>query len=174
MAEAKVQLPFHVFRFGVEFARTSLGAAQGSPEEVPLCKGAFAECSGLEASMEPKSIRVGGHNYGLLHRAGPVKFGTVTLRRGMTTERHLFDWFALVNKDGGYAYRLTATITMYDHAGRGLMAWRLDNALPVKFKTADLNAASSDVAVEEVQLVHEGLHLEAAVPPPATTEGAPT
>ena len=57
------------------------------------------------------------------------------------------------------ARRLTesATITMFDNAGTGVLGWKLERALPIKFKAADLNARGSEVGVEELHLAHEGL-----------------
>ncbi len=51
--------PIHVFRFHVEFMETLLGSNK-SPKDIILCHGAFAECTGLEATMEPKVIKAGG------------------------------------------------------------------------------------------------------------------
>lgn len=161
--------PLHVFRFEVEFQEDRLDGASGSQGEqgarsdgdgtVPLCSGAFAQCSGLEATMEQKAINEGGRNYGQAQRAGRVTFATVILRRGMTSTRDLWKWFELVTSGGAYAHRLAATVTMKDNADRPLLRWRLARALPVKFKSADLDARGSEVAVEELHLVHEGLSL---------------
>ena len=123
------------------------------------CAGAFAECTGLEATMEPKVIKEGGANYGAAQRVGPVTFATVVLKRGMTSTRHLWEWFALV-AGGASPYRLDARIEMRNVAGLAVLAWRLDNALPVKFKAADLNAKGSEIGVEELHLAHEGLRLD--------------
>jgi phage tail-like protein len=149
--------PFPVFRFQVDFDNVT---AAGSTPPVPLCSGAFSECTGLEATMEPKVIKPGGHNYGAIQLSGPVTFATVVLQRGMTTTRDLFKWFELV-ANGAYAYRLAATITMFDTSGNGVLSWKLDRALPIKFKAADLNAKGTDAAIEELHLAHEGLTLVA-------------
>lgn len=149
--------PLHVFHFQVDFEEDPLTGDGSAP--VSLCSGAFAECTGLEATMETKVIKEGGRNYGPAQRAGPVTFATVILKRGMTTTRHAWKWFELLTSGGGYANRLAATITMFDLAGHGVVAWRLEKAMPVKFKAADLNARSTDVGVEELHLAHEGLSL---------------
>lgn len=151
--------PAHVFRFRVEFAEDRFGASDPGGD-VPLCSGAFSEVTGLEVTMEPKAIKEGGKNYAVNQRAGPVSFSTVVLKRGMTTTRDLWNWFELVAR-GAYAYRLAATITMLGHGGERLLAWRLDKALPVKFKAADLNAKGTEVGIEELHLAHEGLRLVA-------------
>ncbi len=148
--------PLHVFRFHVDFEEERLSGESGA--DVPLCSGAFAECTGLEATMEPKVIKEGGRNYGAAQRAGPVTFATVILKRGMTTTRDLWHWFEMVS-GGAYAYRLAAYITMHDGSGSPVMTWRLTNVLPVKFKSADLNAKGTEVGIEELHLAHEGLTL---------------
>ncbi len=147
--------PLHVFRFQVDFLDDSLATgAEGSP--VPLCSGAFAECTGLEATMEAKVIQEGGRNSGAIQRVGPVTHATVVLKRGMTSTRHLWQWFELVS-GGAYSHRLSATLTISDNAGNPVLAWKLRRALPVKFKAADLNARGTEVGVEELHLAHEGL-----------------
>lgn len=154
MAEAAAEnrlAPLHVFRFHVSFK----GEGKG---DVPLCSGAFAECTGLEATMEPKVIKAGGANYGAVQRAGPVTFATVVLKRGMTSTRDLWKWFQLV-AGGAYAVRLSADIAMQDASGGTVLTWGLDRALPVKFKAADLNARGTEIGVEELHLAHEGLRL---------------
>lgn len=156
--QENLMAPLQVFRFQVDFKQVSLSGGAGGGS-VALCSGAFSECSGLEATMEPKVIKEGGHNHGVNQRAGPVTFATVILKRGMTATRDLWNWFDLVSRQGKYAYRLEAVITLFDHAGQGILAWKLENALPVKFKAADLNAKGTEVGIEELHVVHEGLTL---------------
>lgn len=148
--------PLHVFRFQVDFATDPIGGDGSQP--VPLCSGAFSECTGLEATVEPKVIKEGGQNYGVAQRSGPVTFATVVLKRGMTTTRDLYHWFNMVG-NGKYAYRLKATITMFDSAGKAVLSWMLEKAIPVKFKAADPNAKSTEIGIEELHLAHEGLWL---------------
>jgi len=148
--------PLQVFRFQVDFDKDPIESGDTSP--VRLCSGAFSECTGLEATMEPKVIKEGGRNYGVVQRSGPVTFATVVLKRGMTKTRDLYKWFEMVG-NGSYAYRVAATITMFDAAGAGVLSWKLEKALPVKFKAADLNAKNTEVGIEELHLAHEGLTL---------------
>ena len=160
--------PLHVFRFQVDFLQDSLGK-EGEHAPVTLCSGAFSECTGLEATMEPRVIKEGGRNYGAAQRAGGVTFATVVLKRGMTTTRDLWRWWELVNGTGAYAYRLSAEVKMFgpnpdarvDELGEPVLTWRLSRALPVKFRAADLNARSTEIGIEELHLAHEGLSLTA-------------
>ena len=150
--------PLPVFRFEVRFTVSTENS--GVSGERLLCGGAFSECSGLEATMEPKAIKAGGMNYGEIQRAGRVSFATIILKRGVTRNRDLWKWFKLVS-NGAYAFRLKAEITLFDFDRNGekqpVMAWEMKNALPTKFRTADFDATSTQAAIEELHFVHEGL-----------------
>jgi phage tail-like protein len=148
-------IPLHVFRFQVEFRSDSLDNS-GSHDVFDVCQGAFAEVTGLEATMEPKAIKEGGRNYGVAQRAGQTAFATVVLKRGITTNRNLWQVFNSV-ATGTFAPRMQVTINMFDIDGTAVMAWQLSQAMPVKFKFADFNARAAEVGIEELHLVHEGL-----------------
>ena len=147
--------PLHVFRFHVDFMTDSVNSS-GASQPVSLCQGAFSDCTGLEATMEPKAIREGGLNYGSDQRPGVVTFSTVVLKRGYSSSSDLWTWFQSVNS-GGYAQRLGVIINVYELDGTASLAWQLDRALPIKFKASDLNAKGADVGIEELHLIHEGL-----------------
>lgn len=146
--------PIHLFRFHVEFRREE-------DDDVKVAKGAFSECTGLEATMEAKVIKAGGANYGAYQRAGRVTFATVILKRGITNSRDLWKWFSHVNEQGKFAYRLDVKILVFDEvldvSRDPYMTIELFRALPVKFKSGDLNARATDVGIEELHLAHEGL-----------------
>jgi phage tail-like protein len=146
-------VPLNVFRFRVEVTGDSLAnGPQGQPVEM-----SFAECTGLEATMEPKTIKEGGRNYGAAHRAGGVSFATVVLKRGVSTDRGMWQIFNNSAVTGHYAPRLEVIITLLDGNMDDIMAWQLTHAMPVKFKFADLNGKGAEVGIEELHLVHEGL-----------------
>ena len=149
--------PFHLFRFHVEFRREE-------DDDIQIAHGAFSECTGLEATVEAKVIKAGGVNYGAYQRAGRVSFATVVLKRGITPTRDLWSWFSHVNERGMYAFRLDVKILVYDEVADPALAPRLTvqlfRALPIKFKSGDLNARATDVGIEELHLAHEGLTFE--------------
>ncbi len=147
--------PLRGFRFQVDFKEQML-SKQTEGSKVLLCRGAFSECSGLEATMEPKTIKEGGRNWGAVQRMGAISFGTVVLKRGLTETAHLWAWFNLVGV-GAYAQRLNVTITLFDQSGNEVFSWTLLKAMPTKFKAPDLNASNNEVAIEELHLVYEGL-----------------
>ena len=151
---ADLDTPLGVFNFQVTFSQDPIEGGETGP--VTLCRGAFSELTGIEATMEPRVIREGGRNWGQVQRAGQVSFATVVLKRGITKTRDLWWWFELMGK-GTYSARLKAEIEMRDVAGKRVMGWTLSHAMPVKFKTADFNARGADIGVEELHIVHEGL-----------------
>jgi phage tail-like protein len=146
-----------------------------------VCDGAFADVTGLEATMDAKVIRVGGRNSGPVQRTGAVTFPTVVLRRGMTDRRDLWLWWnAFIAGDNNRlpyhkSARAMVHITQLDSARQPVLVWRLARAMPVKFKAGDLSARSAEIAVEELHLVHEGLSIElpAGSPSNGSAAGAP-
>jgi phage tail-like protein len=152
---ARAPLPLHVFRFKVDFFTDSLSIT-GSHEQFQVCSGAFAECTGLEATMEPKVIKEGGRNYGAAQRAGGTTFATVILKRGISDNQNLYQIFNSVST-GTFAPRMQVTINLFDIDGSAVLAWQLDKAMPIKYKFSDLNAKNGEVGIEELHLVHEGL-----------------
>ncbi|MCB8745473.1 phage tail protein [Rhodoferax sp. U2-2l] len=167
------EAPLFGNRFVVAFTREPIAARGGGNDDrssEALCQGAFSEVSGLEAAMAPKTIQEGGANYGAHQRAGQVSFATVVLKRGLTQASDLWHWWGLfagartdaTRANGAFAHRLTVRITLLDLQSNPVLKWRLERAMPVKFKAADFNARSADVGIEEIHLVHEGLFIEAA------------
>jgi phage tail-like protein len=155
--------PLYTFRFELSFIEAPLGNKKDALK--PPLAGAFSECTGLEATMEPKVIKAGGHNYGAIQRAGPVTFATVVLKRGISRDGMLVRWFEKV-ANGDYGHRCTVRIHLKgppEPPGteqRIILSWRLERALPIKFKAADFNARATDVGIEELHLAHEGLFIE--------------
>ena len=135
-------------------------------ENQMLCQGVFSEVSGLEMTMEPKVITEGGRNWGEVQRAGLTRFSPVVLKRGVTEMNDLWSWFDATTRGSNYGYRLSGEIrvlgrTLDTEGNREtLMIWKLAGVLPTKFKGPDLSSVANQVAIEELQLVHEGLTLE--------------
>lgn len=155
MAETGFDTEFIPFRFRVALHDGQSGAL--------LCGGAFSEVSGLELSMTPRTLKEGGRNWGEVQLAGPTTFTPVVLKRGITAVGDLWQWFDVVARQANYALRLNGVIEVWHPAqtptDRPLLRWHLSNVLPVKFKGPDLSATASQVAIEELHLVHEGLTL---------------
>src|SRR4051812_7009669 len=81
--------PFTAFNFLVSITLadpSSIGAAN------PLCDGAFSDCDGLDITVDQKLVREGGNNTRQIHLVGPVTYGNLTLKRGMSRSQHLWKW----------------------------------------------------------------------------------
>lgn len=143
--------PFTAFNFSVELR------VDGSLPRV--CNAAFAECDGLEMTMEAKSIKEGGNNAQVHRVAGMLAYGTLTLKRGMTETFDLWDWVAQVVDDP--SVRADGEVVLLAPDGATERArFILQRCLPVKLKAPPLNAKDGAVAIEELQLAYESLSLK--------------
>ena len=143
--------PFTAFRFTVDISVPDL-----SPD--PLCHAAFAECDGLEMTMDLKTIREGGNNAAQLRLSGAVNYGTLALKRGMTSNFDLWNWFESLYEPDKPVARGDVTVTSF--AADGTTAQSkifLERCLPLKLKAPALNAKDGAVAIEELQLAYEWL-----------------
>jgi phage tail-like protein len=145
--------PFTAFRFSVEIAVPGLAGN--------VCSAAFQECDGLEMTMEVKTIREGGNNGRQIRLTGPVNYGTLTLKRGMTANFDLWDWFGALLQPGGEELRAKrATVVLLAPNGEERVHFVLSRCLPVKLKAPALNARDGVIAIEEMQLAYESLQLK--------------
>ena len=149
-ANETVNSPFTAFNFVVEIEVPGV-----SPR---ACNAAFSDCDGLEMTLEAKTIREGGNNNAQIRLPGPVAYGTVTLKRGMTASFDLWDWFNAVTRPGNGKLRATTTIVLLAADGQAERArYVLHRCLPVKLKAPALNAKDGAVAIEELQMAYEYL-----------------
>lgn len=115
-----------------------------------------SEVSAPEISVDPLEYRE-DNMAGKVPRRQPgiLKYSNVTLRRG-TTESHIFvDWMkALYN---GIAPRKTVVITLIDDEMKEVASWQLEKAWPTKYTAPDFSGTSSEVAIESLELVCEGI-----------------
>jgi phage tail-like protein len=144
--------PFTNFNFAVEIAVPDISTN--------ICKAAFSDCDGLEMSMDVKTIREGGNNTKQIRLTGPTNYGTLTLKRGMTSDDFdLWKWFTAVQRNPNL--RASAEVVIFAPDGQSERArFVLDRCLPVKLKAPALNAKDSAVAVEELQIAYESLSLK--------------
>lgn len=115
----------------------------------------FQECTGLEMSLDTEDWNEGGNNGLVLKFPKRVKYGEITLKRGVTRSTALYDWL------GGFAQgigkRKDGVITLLDASHRPSVVWSFRRALPTKWSGPTLNAQNSALAIESLTFVHEGL-----------------
>ena len=89
---------------------------------------------------------------------GRVRFGNVTLRRGVDGRLALWEWFKTVRD--GQLLRRDVTITLLDEQRQPVQRWLLRDAWPVKYDPSDLNAKGNEVLVELLELAVEGIEID--------------
>jgi len=132
--------PYHGFRYVVEVESLTVGG--------------FSRVKGLARETKTDSYREGGLNDFEHKLATNTTFGNLILERGLIATE-LWDWHEQVVN--GSVKRRKITIVLRDEKQAEVWRWHVDGAFPVKWSVSDLDAASSQVAVESVEFAHHGL-----------------
>ena len=123
---------------------------------------AFQNVSGLDTEYDKMDYRAGNSiDFSLVNMPGLRKPSDVTLKKGMfKDDTALFDYFMEVKMNT--IKRETVTIQLLDEEHNPMFTWTLKNAWPLKMTGTSMDAKTSEVAVEELTLSHEGLTFEKA------------
>lgn len=145
MATAVRRDPFRSFHFAVELRGLTLACG-------------FTECSGFGATTEPEVVNEGGMNWTSRQFVGRTKQNNIVLKWGTTSSRELYDWhFDTLN---GKVRRLDGSVVLYDEKGTEAARWNFVRGWPTKWDGPPLNASGNEVAVETLEIAHEGLERE--------------
>ena len=135
-------LPYRNFRFRLEIDG--------------LDAGSFSEVSGFDASIDVVEYRAGDDPAITPTKLpGLVKYGNITLKWGAAETIVLYDW--LIDITEGTIEKKTVTLTALDEEGSPAVSWRCINAWPVKYTAPDFNGTASEIAIETIELAHEGM-----------------
>jgi phage tail-like protein len=115
--------------------------------------GHFAECTGLAVEYEVLEYQEGGQNDFVHKLRGRLRYPNVVLKRGLTEQRGLLEWFARAQD---VARRPTVVIRLCAPDGSTVRSWACADAFPIKWTGPSLNAASNGVASEQLELAHRG------------------
>lgn len=117
----------------------------------------FQEVSGLDMQSEEIKYRHGDSpEFSVIKMPGMKKTGNVTMKKGVFKgDNKFWDWFNQIKMNT--IKRLPITISLLDEAGKPTMVWTLANAWPTKITGTDLKAEGNEVAIESIEIVHEGL-----------------
>jgi phage tail-like protein len=120
--------------------------------------GAFRECSGLGSENEVVEYKASGPKgeYIIKKVPGRLKWNNITLKRGITDAMDMWKWRKLVEQGKIEGARKNGTITMYNQQGDAVAKWNFINAWPSKLSGPSANASNNEVAIEELELTHEG------------------
>lgn len=117
--------------------------------------GGFSEVTGFDASIDVMEYREGDMVQTPMKMPGLKKYGNITLRKGLADTTVLYDWITAGIE--GEVERKTITITLLDQTESPVASWQVINAWPVKYTGPDFNATSSEVAIETLEVAHEGM-----------------
>lgn len=117
----------------------------------------FQEVSGLETETQIIEYRHGDNKaFSTIKMPGIAKVGNVTLKKGIfTKDNNFFKWYSTIKMNT--IKRETVTIQLLDEQGSPTMTWTLTNAWPTKITGTDLKSDANEVAIESMELAHEGL-----------------
>jgi phage tail-like protein len=120
--------------------------------------GAFRECTGLGSENEVVEYKASGQKgeYLIKKVPGRLKWNNITLKRGITDAMDMWKWRKLVEQGKISDARKNGTITMYNQQGNAIAKWNFTNAWPSKLSGPSANAGNNEVAIEELELTHEG------------------
>ena len=154
--------PVRAFNFHVSLmdSTAGTGAAVTSIVLTPLIANplaGFSECSGLEMTLDTDEFNEGGNNGTVLKFPKRMKYGEITLKKGVTRNTELFDWFYGYTQ--GVAKRKDGVITLRDESHRAHTVWGFRRGLPTKYAGPQMNASQSAVAIETFTITHEGLYM---------------
>jgi phage tail-like protein len=121
-----------------------------------IALGGFMECSGLEMSLEVKDFEEGGNN-GFVHRFPTrMKWSNIVLKKGLGIGTALWDWhYSFVE---GKGRRRDGMISLLNDRKVPTVVWYFRNGLPVKYTGPSLNATQNNVAIESIEIAHEGIY----------------
>lgn len=120
-----------------------------------LDAGGFSEVSGFDASIDVIEYREGDMVQTPMKLAGLKKYGNISLKKGLTSSMVLYEWITAGVEAA--VERKTITVTVLDEAGEAAASWQVINAWPMKYSAPDFNATASEVAIESLEIAHEGM-----------------
>jgi phage tail-like protein len=118
--------------------------------------GGFSECTGLDMSMKVEDYMEGGNNGTVLKFPGRVSWGNITLKKGIGASSALWDWhygFVL-----GQGKRRDGVIVLLNEFHVPNTVWFFRRGLPLKYSGPALNATQNSVAIESLEIAHEGIY----------------
>ena len=115
-----------------------------------------------------KEYLEGGNNDAVIRQVGRAKYTSITLRRGMFQggpgglNRDLWTWLQGIASGERPVRRYNGTIEVMGTRDDVVATWEFDRGLPQRIRGPELNAKTGEVAIEELQIAHEGLRLIAS------------
>ena len=123
-----------------------------------LTTGFFRSVGGLAVETEVIEFKEGGDAGTIRKLPGVTRFANIRLTRRFTGDRTLYDWFTTVQKPN--PIKVNGRVIMFDRRGVRVAAWKFSNGFPVKWEGPELDASANEVAIETIEIAHEGLSID--------------
>ncbi len=147
--------PILAHNFSVAFTQSAgVGALITLTVGTPPVAG-FSECAGLEIGIPAESFAEGGNNGTTLKFVGRANWTNIKLRKGVVTSADLWRWHQ--DYVEGIGKRRDGIISLLDDRGETVRVWRFSRGLPVRWAGPPMHAGQSQIAIEEIEIAHEGL-----------------
>lgn len=130
----------------------------GVSDDGNAVKGSFTEASGLETEVSPIEYRNGSEDITVRKIPGLKKFTNITLKRGATGDIDFWNWIRTAMK--GEVQRADGSIILLDENRDEVMRWNFTRGWPCKYTGPGLNAANNEIAMETLEICHEGLSID--------------
>lgn len=139
------EYPLPAFHFQIDWGGSKLG---------------FSEVSGLNIEQQVIEYRDGlSPEYSTIKMPGIRKYGNITLKRGIIKkDNEFFDWLNTTKMN--VVERRDLVIKLLDEEHNPVMVWSVKNAWPTKIEAPSLKADGNEVAIESIELAHEGVKIE--------------
>ena len=134
--------PYRQFRFRVEID----GITQAG----------FSECSFADTTTDSVEYREGDELPTARKLSGLTKYGNITLKWGITDTMEIYSWRQQIIDTGAEGARKNMSIILVDEAGSDKARWDITRAWPTKYDPPDFSAKGNEVAIETLEIVHEG------------------
>jgi phage tail-like protein len=130
----------------------------GISDDGAAVKGSFSEVSGLEVEISSIEYRTGSEPNRVRKLPGLTKFTNITLKRGIIGDLTFWNW--LVSAMQGNVQRTTVSIILLDESRNPVQGWILTRAWPCKWSGPGLNAKNNEIAIETLEIAHEGISVD--------------
>jgi phage tail-like protein len=122
-----------------------------------IVRAGFHEASGFDSTIDVIEHREGGDNITTHKIPGMVKYSNISLKWGASDDRDLYDWHRQWATGDPAASRRSGSVILLDRQGQERGRWNFKSAWPAKWVGPSFSAESNDIAIESLELAHEGL-----------------
>jgi phage tail-like protein len=130
----------------------------GVSDDGNAVKGAFTEASGLEVEVTPIEYRNGNEDITVRKIPGLKKFTNITLKRGITGDIDFWNWIRKAMT--GNVQRADGSIVLLDEDRDEVLRWNFTRGWPCKHTGPGLNATNNEIAMDTLEICHEGLSID--------------